>query len=362
MTRLRGILILLISGIVLTHVTAVPARAATHPGDVDLSPGTAAVEGHDVDAAVPPAQTFALADTKDLAEAGVKAEAVEYRGRKAVRLTTDGEDGFAFLKGTDFRDGTIEVDIATKVTVTGRRMPGFTGIAFRVQDPKHFEMFYLRPGNSGADDQAMRNHSVQYTAGPGYGWEKLRREWPFIYESYAELQPGEWAPVKIEVHGRQAKLYLNGSANPNLIVDGMKGENLNGAIALWGYAGEESYFSNLRVTNAKADPVVNGGEAAGTWDVTYGSDAGRYTGTMKLVRQNNTLVGIWSGDLGPDQQISGTWRNGYVEVSFGAMWPEQAGTAIATMAGWVDGDSAAGRMKVEGRADGRWTAVRKKQQ
>jgi hypothetical protein len=28
--------------------------------------------------------------------------------------------------------------------------------------------------------------------------------------------------------------------------------------------------------------------------------------------------------------------------------------------GWVDGDSAKGRMKVEGRADGRWNAVRKK--
>jgi Domain of Unknown Function (DUF1080) len=318
----------------------------------------AAIEGP-----VPPTQTFALADTRDLQEAGVKAEAVEYLGRKAVRLTTDGEAGFAFLKGTDFHDGTIEVDIATKVTTPpGVRMPGFTGIAFRAQDPQHYEMFYLRPRNSKSDDQAMRNHSVQYIAEPGYGWEKLRREWPFIYESYAELQPGEWTQVKIDVHGRQAKLYLNGSANPSLIVDGMKGENLNGAIALWGYAGEESYFSNLRIDNNKPDSSVqNGGEAAGTWDVTFASDAGRFTGTMKLVRQNNTLTGTWSGDLGPDQQLSGLWRDGYLELSFGAMWPRQAGPAIATMAGWVDGDSAAGRMKVQGRADGRWTAVRKKQ-
>ena len=207
----------------------------------------------------------------------------------------------------------------------------------------------------------MRNHSLQYTAEPGYGWERLRRQWPFIYESYAEMPVDEWIPVRIEVHGRQAKLYVNGATNPNLIVDGLKGESLSGAIALWGYAGEESYFSNLRVTNATPDAAVaNGGEAAGTWEVTFASDAGMYKGTMKLVRQNGTLVGIWSGDLGPDQQVSGTWRDGYVELTFGGTWPEQAGTVTATMAGWVDGDQAKGRMKVEGRADGRWTAVRKK--
>ena len=85
----------------------------------------------------PASQTFALSDTKDLQIApGVKAEAVEYRGRKAVRLTKDAVDepALAYIRGTQFRDGTIEVDIATKViTPPGVRMPGFTGIAFRVR-------------------------------------------------------------------------------------------------------------------------------------------------------------------------------------------------------------------------------------
>jgi hypothetical protein len=34
-------------------------------------------------------------------------------------------------------------------------------------------------------------------------------------------------------------------------------------------------------------------------------------------------------------------------------------TGIAKLAGWIDGDSAGGRMKVEGHADGQWTATRK---
>jgi hypothetical protein len=321
-----------------------------------------AQEVHNAAPVTSASQTFAFTDTNDLVEQGVKAEVVEYRGRKAVRLIAQGEDGLALVKGMQFRDGTIEVDIATKVTTPpGVRRPGFTGIAFRARpDAAHFDLFYLRPGNARSEDQAMRNHSVQYAAEPGFGWEKLRRQWPSIYEAYAELQLDEWTKVKIEVHGRQAKLYVNGSENPSLVVDGLKGEDLQGAVALWSYAGEEAYFSNLRISNTKPEPLTNDGEGAGTWDVKFASDAGTYTGTMKLVRQDNTLAGIWSGAFGPNQPVSGIWRDGYVELTFSGTWPEQPGTVTATLAGWVDEDSAKGRMKVEGRADGRWTAVRKK--
>ena len=70
------------------------------------------------------AQTFALSDTRDLVLLNLKADAVEYQGRKAVRLTKDVEkDGFALLPGTDFQDGTIEADIALKITTP----PGVTG-------------------------------------------------------------------------------------------------------------------------------------------------------------------------------------------------------------------------------------------
>jgi hypothetical protein len=312
-------------------------------------------------AAAPAPQTFPLIDTRGLVEHGVKAEAVEYRGRKAVRLTAEGEDGFAFIKGLEFRDGTIEVDIATKTTTPpGVRMPGFTGVGFRAApDASRYELFYLRPGNASADDQAMRNHTLQYSAEPGFSWERLRRQWPFVYESYADVQLDAWIPVKIEVHGRQARLFVNGSANPSLVIDGLKGYDLEGAVGLWGYAGEESYFSNLRVTGAKPEPVENGGEATGTWEVTFASDAGRYTGTMKVERQNGLVAGTWSGAFG-DQPVTGTWRDGYVELAFNVTWPDPPGAAAVKLAGWIDGDSAKGRMRVEGHADGRWTAVRKK--
>src|SRR5260370_34542597 len=213
------------------------------------------------------AQTFALSDTKDLVLLNVKADALEYNGRKAVRLTKDTEkDGFALLRGTDFQDGTIEADIALKITTPpGIRMPGFVGIAFRMrQDASHGDLFYLRPGNSHSEDQAMRNHSVQYVEVPDFDRNKLRRQFPYVYELYADLQFETWTHLKIEVKGRTAKLFLNESQGPSLVVNGLKGEDLHCAVALWGYQGEEAYFSNVRITNATPEPVKNGSDAAGT--------------------------------------------------------------------------------------------------
>ncbi len=311
-------------------------------------------------------QTFALNDTKDLVLLNVKADTVEYKGRKAVRLTKDAEkDGFALLRGADLQDGTIEADIALKITTPpGVRMPGFVGIAFRARpDGSRYELFYLRPGNTRSDDQAMRNHSVQYVSEPDFDWYELRREWPWVYEAYADLQMETWTHVKIEVKGRSANLYLNGSTSPSLVVEGLKGEDLRGGVALWSYQGEEAYFSNVHITNATPLPVKNGSDASGAWQVKLSSDAGVFEGTLQLQRDGSKVIGTWSGALGNARSVTGTWRDGYVELSFNAEWPKgglgNPGDAVATIAGWIDGDAASGRMKVEGRAAGRWTATRK---
>ena len=326
--------------------------------------GAQAQGGGGADQAALAVQTFPLVEATDLSISGGKAEAVEYLGRRCVRLTTaSSEEVFAFVKTPPFQDGTIEADVALKITTPpGVRMPGFAGIAFRARpDASHYELFYLRPGNSRSEDQAMRNHSVQYISAPNFDWYKLRREWPWIYESWAELQPERWARVKIEVHGRSAKLYVNGSENPSLVVNGLKGEDLRGGIALWGYAGEEAYFSKLKITPARPQPVENGGEAAGSWDVKFGSDYGPYAGSITLQRDGAAVTGTWSGAFGDALPVSGTWRNGYVELTFSGTWDNKKPAPMtATLAGWIDGDSAGGRMKVEGRADGQWIATRKK--
>jgi len=313
-------------------------------------------------------QTFPLRDTAGLIAPKVKTEAVKYLGRESVRITVEGEDrdGLALLPGTDFQDGAIEGDIALKTTTPPRvRYPGFVGIAFRVRpDASHYELFYLRPGNSEAADQAMRNHAVQYVSEPGFGWYRLRREWPWVYESHAELAMETWTKVRIEVAGRAAKLYLNGSAKPSLVVDGLKGEDLHGAVGLWGFTGEEAYFSNVRITPAVPQNLKNESDAAGSWEMRYASDAGGMGALMELHRDGNKVTGTWSGPLGKDRAVTGTWRNGYVELSFPGEWPKESrqgapGPVNAFLTGWIDGDSGKGRMRVEGRSDGAWVAKRK---
>lgn len=311
---------------------------------------------------MPPAtQTFPLTDVTGLIPKNVDAKPVQYKGRKAVLVTSPSDrDGFVLLPDTDFQDGTIEADIALKVTTPpGVRMPGFVGIAFRARpDASRYELFYFRPGNSHSDDQAMRNHSVQYVEIPDFDWNKLRREWPYVYESYVDLQFETWTHLKIEVKGRTAKVYFNGSEHPNLVVSGLKGEDLHGAVALWSNPDEEGYFSNVRITNARPEPIKNGSDAAGTWQVKLAGDTGDATGTVKLVRDGNKLSGTWSGEMGKDLPVQATWRNGYVELTFLCTWEESALQSTARLAGWIDGDSAQGRMEVEKRSDGTWTATK----
>jgi hypothetical protein len=318
------------------------------------------------ESASPSPQSFSLADTAGLSVTGGNAEPVEYLGRKAIRLTSQADgDIYAYVKSSEFQDGVIEADVAVKITTPpGVRMPGFTGFAFRARpDGSQYDMFYFRPRNAQSDDQAMRNHAVQYVAKPDYDWYPLRRQWPWVYESWADIKSDTWTHVKIEIQGRNAKLYMNGSESPSLVIAGLKGANLQGGVALWGYPGEESYFSNLQITPANPLPIKNGGEVAGTWQVAFASDYGRFEGEMNLHRDGKLVTGTWNGAFGKELAVTGTWRDGYVELSFKADWQDRGAAPVAAkarLAGWIDGDKAAGRMTVEGRADGQWSAIRQK--
>jgi hypothetical protein len=144
----------------------------------------------------------------------------------------------------------------------------------------------------------------------------------------------------------------------------LKGEDLHGAVGLWAFTLEEAYFSNVRIMPAVPQNLKNGADIAGSWDMQYSSDAGGMEALMKLQRDGSKVTGTWSGPLGEDRAITGTWRNGYVELSFAGEWPKESrngapGPVNALLAGWIDGDSGKGRMRVEGRSDGVWMAKRK---
>ncbi|HEX6051958.1 MAG TPA: hypothetical protein VFZ21_21965 [Gemmatimonadaceae bacterium] len=184
----------------------------------------------------------------------VEATRGQYRGRDAIRLVPTGAgETIAILSDLEFRDGTIEVDVAGVPRAgadSGAR--GFVGIAFRVdQSGDRYAAFYLRPTNGRANDQLRRNHSTQYIVHPDHPWYRLRKEAPGVYESYVDLEPGVWTSMRVEVRQGVARLYVDGSAQPVLIVNDMKNPPASGRIALWIGAGTEAHFSRLRVTPAR---------------------------------------------------------------------------------------------------------------
>ncbi|RDB02619.1 family 16 glycoside hydrolase [Runella aurantiaca] len=161
------------------------------------------------------------------------------------------EATFVKIKDVDFQDGTIEVKVLSRLLKTARPSDrGFIGIAFRINEQNSaFECIYIRPTNGRADDQVRRNHSIQYFAFPDFKFDRLRKESPEKYESYADMGLNEWLKMKIVVKGNQAKLFLNDNQQPSLVVNDLKlGENTAGALGLFVDVGTEGYFTDLMVT------------------------------------------------------------------------------------------------------------------
>lgn len=193
-----------------------------------------------------------VTDRSKLELRNVDAEVTVYMGSRALKLTektASQADSIAVLKGTAFRNGHIEVDVAgapAKGAMQGAR--GFIGIAFHVQPgASRYECIYLRPTNGRADDQLRRNHTTQYISFPDWPWERLRKESPGVYESYVDLQPGEWTKVRTVVKGTDASLFVGAATQPCLLVHDLKLGESTGAVALWIGPGTEGYFRDLKI-------------------------------------------------------------------------------------------------------------------
>ena len=209
--------------------------------------------------------SYPLETTDGLRPHNVTVVPTTHAGRRGVRVTISDDarrridqtpaggqfEQLVVVEGTDFTSGVIEAEIAgVPGPSAGEGARGFVGIAFRLQpDLKTYDAFYLRPTNGRADDQERRNHSAQYISHPAWPWNRLRQESPSRYEAYVDLVPDAWTPIRIEVRGSKARLFVNGGTQPTLIVNDLKtGEQGRGAIALWIDPGTVAHFRNLRVT------------------------------------------------------------------------------------------------------------------
>jgi hypothetical protein len=152
---------------------------------------------------------------------------VEYLGHKAVYLPS----GLIGVKGSKLRDGTIDVDVASK---SGGL---FAGIAFRVESEANLEIVYMRPFASDTIE------AMQYT--PRLNGDAI---WQLLNSSHekasAHFPKDEWFHVKLLVSGRTCKVFVNNSEEPTMTVTNLRRGDTEGGIALWGLGGG-AYFSNL---------------------------------------------------------------------------------------------------------------------
>lgn len=204
---------------------------------------------------------YALADIDGLRPNGVVIAAAEFEGRAAVevRMLNDLAGGdsntLALLESTDFRDGVIEFDVASRVNPDSWFFVrwiarGFVGVAFRTTaNLDRFECIYLRPTNGRSEDPERRMHAVQYFSYPDYDFQRFRDESPGKYEAPADIGPDEWIRVKIIVEQSTARLFLNDATVATLVIADLKhGADARGAVGLWVDAGTIAYFSNLKIT------------------------------------------------------------------------------------------------------------------
>ncbi|MGD9347656.1 MAG: hypothetical protein PVH84_17445, partial [Candidatus Aminicenantes bacterium] len=141
--------------------------------------------------------------------------------------------GSAFLKGVEFQNGIIEVDVACD----GSR--AFGGIVFRMKMSGDYEQFYIRPHKSRFPD------ALQYTpVTKGLSsWQLYSGEG---FTAQAEIPYNRWIHVKLEVSGTQARVYLDNEENPALVVHDLKHGLSTGTIGLIAPNTGQIHFANFR--------------------------------------------------------------------------------------------------------------------
>jgi hypothetical protein len=166
----------------------------------------------------------------------------------AVHLSEKAGNGIAWIEGTDFANGTIELD------VRGRDVfqQSFLGVAFHGKDDNTYETVYLRPFNFRSEDPARHQHAVQYISMPDYDWPRLRKEFPEEFENPvdASVAPTDWVALKVVVNEKTVQIYVGAVKTPTLEVRKL-GQLDRGLIGLWTGNNSDGDFANLRVTASK---------------------------------------------------------------------------------------------------------------
>lgn len=141
-------------------------------------------------------------------------------GRHADRDAFLLRTGSAHHRDLVFTEGTVAFE------VSGTEERAFLGVLLRRGPDGDAENVYLRLHKSRLPD------AVQYT--PSY---RGQGQWQLYHgpsaTARARFTPGAWQPVRIEVRGSQAAVFVGKGGTPRLVVDRLHTGRASGGLVLW---------------------------------------------------------------------------------------------------------------------------------
>ncbi len=164
-----------------------------------------------------------------------------YQGEKALLLKRNilnaKSASIAYPKHLDFKDGIIELDLASPVGSAG-----YIGLAFRIKDEQHYETLYFRPGYSGTINavQYMPEKKSEFN-----WWDYEDKK----YQAKTALPLKAWFHVKAVVKGNQLTVFVNNQLTPVFIYKPLDSILQQGSVGFWLGNSAVGAYKNLKIIN-----------------------------------------------------------------------------------------------------------------
>jgi hypothetical protein len=178
----------------------------------------------------------------------VNREVTKLEDRNGVRLSARSGHGVAWVEGTEFRSGTITVEVRGREEL----FQNYVGIAFHRKNDTAYEAVFIRPFNFRSPDPLRRQHAVQYISLPTFDFQDLRDQFPEEFENPVDAStvPTEWVKLRVVVDSSKVEIHVGSAAAVTLAVRKL-GQLDGGQVGLWVGNVSGGDFANLVITPAK---------------------------------------------------------------------------------------------------------------
>jgi len=169
---------------------------------------------------------------------GVSYSMETYKGARALMMRKNFADAkfgrVAYPKGLTFKDGEIELDMAS---TTGNE---YLGLAFRIKDAHHYQTLYFRPASTGTINaiQYMPEKKTEFN------WWDYEAD---KYQAKATLPATTWFHIKAVVKGQMLTVYVDHQPKPAMVYKALDPDLKEGSVGFWFGNNTACAYKNLIV-------------------------------------------------------------------------------------------------------------------